>query len=832
MKKRVVALSLIAVLLFSSYGDKAVINAYINDIAPQEKDTPVLTDGFERLLHNEKFALYYNSQTNEIALNSNEANQVWYSNPQDRENDSLADSQEKFNLNSQVILYYYVGEALNAMDSYSFGTRLNQNTTTSDGNALKVKYILGEDKFSIDMLPKVISKERMEEEILPELDENDRRTLLNRYSLYSKKGMDKESYEVVLLNFPAIADHDIYVRSQLPDYIGEELWLILEKIGYTLDDLQRDCDENQVENTYTPSAYFELELIYKLTDDGLSVECDPNAIKYNKLYKPVRIEILPFFGSAGAEEQGYMLLPDGCGAVINFNNGKLNSDEYWRSLFGDDSAILKQETVPARQELTLPIFALSNQNGGFLASIDSGYENAGIGADISGKSNNYNSVFPFFTLFSSDSVNISANNSDSNIFIVASPEIFSSIIKISYHFTSGYTSYSDFANLYRNLLLEDGLISQNTGQSASALNIEFIGTVGVKKKFLGFPYNTLEAATTYENAVQILEKLEIANVDIKFTNALNGGIQQKSASAVKPSSVLGSKKDLEKLKGISGKVSFAFYSTRQKSAPKSKVARSISEELVRIYEYDLISRLRNKDKSMVQLSTRTLSKNASKVIKSAKKFDVDALNIIDIGYELNSDFNLKSPIDTYNARLFIQKYLEKISSDISVSVERGSIFSFSYASDIWNIPVSSSDYQIFDASVPFYPLVVRGMIPIITEPVNTADNMQTQFLKTVEIGGELQYSWIYSKAENIQDYTEDYYDRNYKDTFQQAKDYAQKISKLQSIIGDSVIISHEETEKLVCVTYENGVSVLVNYGDDITVFGDNTVLPHDYIVLH
>lgn len=32
--------------------------------------------------------------------------------------------------------------------------------------------------------------------------------------------------------------------------------------------------------------------------------------------------LLPFFGAASKSDKGYIVVPDGCGAVINFNNKK------------------------------------------------------------------------------------------------------------------------------------------------------------------------------------------------------------------------------------------------------------------------------------------------------------------------------------------------------------------------------------------------------------------------------------------------------------------------------------------------------------------------------
>lgn len=816
MKKKFICLALCALLAVPLVTANA-----------EQRNVPV---GFEKVLENGRYALLYNSEKDEIAVGT--GGNMWYSNPQNRESDTLADSQEKYNLNSQAILYYYSGESLVAMDSYSNSTKLGQTEHKTENGAFCVTYKLGEQKFSINKLPQVISRSRMEKEILPKLDSGDRETLLNRYSLYSKSELDKESYKTVKLNFPAIADHDIYVRGQLPDYLGEEIWSILARIGYTLDDLQRDCDENSVENTYTPSASFELTLIYELTDSGFSVECNPKTVKFSEDYKPVRLELLPFFGAAGTDESGYMLVPDGCGAVIDFNNGRLSSNEYWRTFFGDDSAVIKTETEPKRRELTLPVFAISNRNGGFLAEIESGYECAGIGVDISGKSNSYNNIFPFFTLFTSDSVNISANKSDSNMFIATSENIFSGNIKVNYHFTEEYTAYDGFAALYRNILLKNGGLKPSAKKETGALNIEFIGTALVKKKFLGFPYNTLTPLTDYKKAAKILEELGEDNVNITFTNALEGGKLQKSAAEIKPSAALGSSGDLKKLKKLCGSVSFSYYALRQSKAAKKAISHSVSDEEVKIYEYDPISRLPLKSGALVQLSPSVLQKNSSSVFKSCKKRGITALTVRDIGTYLNSDLGRSRQIDRYKARVCTEKYFEKLSGKIDISADNAGAYAFKYLSGVRNIPVSSSDYGIFSKTVPFYGLVLRGVLPVVTEPVNTSDDMQTQFLKTAELGAELQLSWIYSPAANLQDNTENYYNRSYRDTLKQAKAYYTRLKELYKAVGSSVITGHKAVyENAAEVKYENGVTVLVNYGNDKITYNGASAEPYDFTVI-
>ena len=790
-----------------------------------------LSDGFSSVLQNNSYTLFYNSGTNEIALQNRSNDSVFYSNPQDRENDSVADAEKKNNLSSQFILYYYKDQVLSEMNSYYYSTALRQSEAEIVGDEFHVTYNLGQQKFTLDQLPQVLSRERMEKDILSKLSNADREELLDAYTLYSREDLSEEVFDAVKNSFPVIAEHDIYIRSQMPDYIGEKIWGILEKTGYTLDDLQRDCDENQIENTYTAQASFTVELIYRLNENGFSVSCNPQEIEYTEDFKPVRIELLPFFGASGTEDTGYMLVPDGSGALIYYNNGKKNSNEYWRSFFGDDSAISQNEKAAERSESLLPVFASSGKNGGFLATIDSGYENAGVAADVSGKVNSYNYVRAFFDVFSADVLSIGESTAN-NTFLSTADQCFSETFAVSYYPVFENTSYDEFAVMYRELLMDADILVQKEADN-TLLNLELIGTVGVKKKFLGFPYDSISAVTTFEQALDIAEQLGLDNTDIKYTSAMKGGLHQSTAASVQPVSILGGRKELEKLQDRVGKIYFSYYATRQKKSAKSITARTLGDQLVKRYEYNLISRQYEKNKFMYQLSTTVLQKNADKILKTAEKSGVDSVNLLDIGYELNSDFNKKNVTDTSAARKNILSYMQKLSEQINISVEKGGIYSFAFADKIWNIPTADSGYNILDESVPFYALVVRGSVPIVTSPVNTAADPVLQFLRTVEIGAQLQYSWLYEYAENVYDSNENYPDRDYRSTIDQAVEYAERIQALNEAIGQSKILSHQKmSDTLVRVVYDCGVTVLVNYDDKPTVYDSVQVPAKDFTILN
>ncbi|MBQ2286635.1 MAG: hypothetical protein II252_04975, partial [Clostridia bacterium] len=98
--------------------------------------------------------------------------------------------------------------------------------------------------------------------------------------------LDKNALKTVSLSFPSIEKYDLYIRSKMPDYIAEEIYELFTKSGYTSEDLQRDCDQNGIENTYKPKPSFHIEIEYSLTEDGFKVYVDTKKVTYNPDYKP------------------------------------------------------------------------------------------------------------------------------------------------------------------------------------------------------------------------------------------------------------------------------------------------------------------------------------------------------------------------------------------------------------------------------------------------------------------------------------------------------------------------------------------------------------------
>ncbi len=139
------------------------------------------------------------------------------------------------------------------------------------------------------------------------------------------------------------------------------------------------------------------------------------------------------------------------------------------------------------------------------------------------------------------------------------------------------------------------------------------------------------------------------------------------------------------------------------------------------------------------------------------------------------------------------------------------------------MPLYSSSYIIEDAYVPFLSIVLKGVMPVYSEYVNFEANRQEFFLKLIESGS---YPSFYitkeSSSELIYTNSNDIYSSQYSAYADMIEEYAKKLKSVNDMVKDSCIRDHDIIGDVVRVTYDNGVKIYVNYGEnEVTVDGQN-----------
>ena len=144
---------------------------------------------------------------------------------------------------------------------------------------------------------------------------------------------------------------------------------------------------------------FVIALEYRLVDEGLEVRMPVSLMEEKGGGFIYRVQLLRSFGAAGADEEGYLVVPDGAGRDHPFQQ----REAFRRGLHpvhlrhrpdGQYLFTVLENTVPAR----LPLFGICRENSSVLATIERGATLCYLTADIAGKVNSYNSAYPSFIL--------------------------------------------------------------------------------------------------------------------------------------------------------------------------------------------------------------------------------------------------------------------------------------------------------------------------------------------------------------------------------------------------------------------------------------------------
>ena len=99
-----------------------------------------------------------------------------------------------------------------------------------------------------------------------------------------------------------------------------------------------------------------IPLVYTLKEDCLQVSIDVAGIDEGNENRIVSIALLPYFGAADQTVNGYLFIPDGCGAVAEFNRNIIPLKAYEKMIYGSDLAHSAERQTSKEMDIRLPVF--------------------------------------------------------------------------------------------------------------------------------------------------------------------------------------------------------------------------------------------------------------------------------------------------------------------------------------------------------------------------------------------------------------------------------------------------------------------------------------------
>lgn len=800
----------------------------------------------EYVLENEKLKLVMDPDTTQFTITVKETGEVWYSNPQDADSDSLAFTTEKSKLKSTVLLTYSTINGVDTLyNNYDFSMKNKLYEIVQGEDYIQVDYSIGDVEREY-ILPLVMEIERYETymETLSGSNKNLMSQYYKKYDINNLSKSDEKNKDELIARYPLMETTVIYaLRDTANEAVKKKLEAMFEETGYTYEDYLVDKEKDTAEKT-TDKPIFNLSVIYRLEDDDFTVEVPLDSIDYMEDYPVYYLSLLPYFGAAGTQDDGYLFVPEGGGALIEYNNGKTAQNSYYANVYGWDMC-QDRDAVVHETRTAFNVFGAATEDASYICVIEQGAPYAAIQADISGRNNSYNFVNAIYNVTKREQYDVS-DKYNGNMFVYEEnlPEGESYVQR--YRFVNS-GDYSDMAKAYQEYLFEtyEGAFTKNTDTEAPVL-IEIIGAVDKVKQVFGIPLSRPLALTTFAEAEELLTQMQeagMSNLSVKLSGWANGGVQQSWFAKIKPVKDLGGKKGLKSLTSKAEELGVTLYLDGITNYAIdtdlldgffvfSDAARFVSKEKAELYEYSTTTYAKREDLDEFYLLDKyNIDEMITNFAEAAETYNA-GLSFADIGMELSSDFTKRDP---YSRQAIMELHTERLKalSEQDVLINEGNDYAVAYVDMITNMNLSGAEYSIIDKTIPFYQMALHGFVNYTGEALNLTGNMEDELLKSAEYGAALAFTIMQESAFTLQNtlYTE-YFGSEYASCSERMYEIYNRYNSELGHIFNQTMTGHEFVEpQLTCTTYEDGTKVYVNYSqNDKTV--DGTVIPaRDYAVV-
>lgn len=592
-----------------------------------------------------------------------------------------------------------------------------------------------------------------------------------------------------------------------------------------------------------------------LGESSISYEIPRSEFSGSGVSSLMAIDITPFLGASGGimnvlnEETlkwetvendrtpGYVLVPDGSGALIRFVDNTSTFNPYVGDVYGKDYATetyydyTYYDSVPVNDPV-MPVFGIAHGNDqiGFVAWADEGaeYMEIIVNPDET-KSTSYTWAYPrfeynveFYQLY----------DELGNGFFDHLDEIYDYDIRMTYSFLfgdgTGTTYAADYVGMaleYRQHLLDIGeLTPVDASQTDIPIRLDFImadsesGIIGTNQVVV----------TTADDVRDILDQV----TDNGITNINSGliGWQRKGETLSKPyrlsfSGSIGTKKEFQNL--------MSDFAEQGIDISFSRDVLTINKEMTGYYNTAVKCASNwyvSIDKSWIlsdNLPTTTFSyatpvkasQWVNKLADGVSDYSM-SLTLSGISNVLTANYNRNGVVTTLQESVELYRQtLQNVSGDLALNLENPNQYLWKYTDRYLQMPVGNSQYIYETDAVPFLQLVLRGTMEMYAPYANFSFYTQESILRMIDYNVCPSFILSREPSWNLSDtYSANLYSTEYALYEEKIVDIYGQINAVLSAVQGYDWLNREVVKNgLIVNTYVSGGDtryIFINYTDE------------------
>ena len=820
-----------------------------------ESDASAIPDGYEPVAENSRFNLYLCRETLGIIVESKASGSLLYSTLRDPENHKLAGDWQTF-YQSGVVLEYI--ENLKASPAQANPIKNPTEITyefADNGFTAHINYtdigishdlILTMDEAGLHVSVPQDSFVEVKDQpyMIVTQDGADLRIDLKKYEKTANKDeyvlIDGDGREYVLADANFVAKKGAKAITVLTSDGTTQVAVPSDKAMETVPAIPvTDETGAQVLLPADQVVSFRTNVYVTGTDvSGAAFRYPQEAVKElsENSYTAAGLYIYPFLGySYMGEDEGYMIIPDGQGAIIKLeNNEKRYKSPYSRQVYGTnigvDGVVYSAYSVPV-ENVIMPVFGMVHTADeiGFLGVIESGDYAANILAYMNGNTvSNFDWICAKYTYRLVYNQPMGMNGSAAAGTVPTRTEK-PRKLDVVQHFLleEGDTAtYAGLAVAYRNYLIDKGTFA-NASDRPFDVQLDFLG---MERENYIFGKKDV-VMTSFGQTADIIRELKEGGVEEMSVvlrgwqeGGLTGGVPVEGFT---PARSLGGKSGLKELREYAEAEGVDFALEADVLSLNTETHPTLTYSAFKLITSATWSRPTfGKVYSTLRYLTPSVSaQKAENLVDELNRNDVSGVSFTGIT-QLLADYYYKDAYhDTTEMAETYIGIVADAGEELTVTLSSPNAYLWPYADVITDLPIGGSDHTYTDAEVPFLAIALSGQVPYYAEYVNFQANTQEFFLHLMEQGARPAFLLTWEDPLELQDTNSaGIYSSRYELYQDMIQTWYRDLSALNDAVGEKgMIVNHERSGSMVRVTWDNGTQVYLNFGDKEASFGDVTL---------
>ncbi len=567
---------------------------------------------------------------------------------------------------------------------------------------------------------------------------------------------------------------------------------------------------------------------FEIEKDYLKINIPEEDLREDGKFRIVSLGIFPFLGAASEDDRGYVFVPDGPGAIGYFKHPK-QRENLLASVYGPDLDMFSFG-LPEEENFRMPVFGLVKNESAFLAIITEGNFNTNINYSPGGYIIDLDRISAEFIFRNKVLVPIRKGYWISKV----ANKLLKGEREIRYIFLEGKkANYVGMAKRYREYLLQEKGLQMLECDERPPLDLRVFCAAREK----GIIVDHFIKVTSFDEIKQILEALNekgVERIDLTLIGWQKGGYESFYPNRLPVEAKLGGERGLKDLAQYAKNRGIYLYleddyvsafSSAKGFYPPRDAVRGLNK---------LVMVDNREGKRFLLNPYLAYQKFAQRDIPKIREYGVNGLGFSQIGNVVLSDHNRKHPLQREESASYYLQILNLAKDNFQkVLIQGGNMYALRYVDKIISVPLEGSNYSVLDEDIPFYQIVLHGIIPYTGPVANLRYSPRIQFLKQVEYGALPLFELTYEKSVLLRktNYNR-LFSSYYMDWIDEVVKEYHEINENMGYLQSQFIQDHQKlTHGVYQTTYEDGTKVIVNYNEEEYTNKDIRVKGLNYLVI-